>query len=122
MRALYVWVDRHWLGLTLLLLLLIVLLSLWPAQQLPAVPGSDKTHHFIAYTVLMLPAALHRSAHLWRYAGMFLLLSIAIELIQPTVNRYGEWQDVLANGVGLLLGWLLGRLARWRWGSGQGQE
>ena len=34
----------------------------------------------------------------------FALYSGLIELIQPLVNRYGEWMDFLANVCGLLIG------------------
>ncbi|MBT3473713.1 MAG: hypothetical protein HOL17_06435 [Gammaproteobacteria bacterium] len=35
-----------------------------------------------------------------------------IELIQPFVNRYGEWMDFFANTAGVATGVLLGRLVR----------
>jgi len=77
---------------------------------LPAVPGSDKTHHFIAYAALMLPTALRMPKH-WLLIGLFFIIwSGAIELIQPYVNRYGEWLDLLANVAGLLSGLIIARL------------
>ena len=36
----------------------------------------------------------------------------AIELIQPYVNRYGEWLDLGANGLGLVVGILIASFAR----------
>jgi len=36
-----------------------------------------------------------------------------IELIQPFVNRYGEWLDLLANIAGLILGMSVGLLLRY---------
>ena len=35
-------------------------------------------------------------------------LGAGIELIQPFVNRYGEWEDMAANTCGVLLGTLGG--------------
>ncbi|RDE18229.1 VanZ family protein [Motiliproteus coralliicola] len=105
-------VYRHWLALTLLLLSAITILSLSPLPQLPEVPGSDKTHHLIAYAALVFPLAW-RQPRFW--PGLILLMlgwSGAIELIQPYVNRYGEWLDLAANGGGLLCGLGLALLLR----------
>lgn len=51
------WLNRYWKELTVLIAAMITVLSLWPADTLPAVPGSDKIHHFIAYASLMFPVA-----------------------------------------------------------------
>ena len=53
-------IKNHWIVLTLLTLTAITVLSLTPLQELPSVPGNDKTHHLIAYGVLMIPAAFRR--------------------------------------------------------------
>lgn len=104
MTMLITLVKDHWLIITLLLLTAIASLSLWPATNLPQVPGSDKTHHFISYGALILPVALRKPKHwLWIAFG-FAAFSGAIELIQPYVNRYGDWLDLLANVAGLACG------------------
>ena len=103
-------IQKHWLELTITLLISIATLSLWPAAYLPDVPGSDKTHHFIAYAALMLPAALRKPKYLMVITISFIIFSGLIELIQPFVNRYGEWLDMAANTIGLFCGWLLARL------------
>lgn len=95
-------ITRHWLGLSALILLSITLLSLWPLGTLPMMPGTDKTHHFIAYGALMLPTALAKPKHWLLIALFFISWSAAIELIQPYVNRYGEWLDLLANASGVV--------------------
>ena len=99
-------IKHYWLFITALLLVSIATLSLWPAASLPQVPGSDKTHHFISYGALMLPVALRKPKYLLYIAVSFALFSGAIELIQPYVNRYGEWLDMAANVAGLLCGYL----------------
>lgn len=97
-------VKCYWVSITIFLLTAIAILSLWPAEQLPQVPGSDKTHHFISYGALIFPIALRKPKHwLWVALG-FAAFSGAIELIQPYVNRYGEWLDMLANVTGLACG------------------
>ena len=71
-------------------------------------PGSDKTHHLIAYSALALPTAF-AIPRKWLYLGMlYIALGGAIELIQPYVNRYGEWLDFAANSAGVLIGTSLG--------------
>ena len=101
-------IETHWLSLSALILLLITILSLIPMDELPEVPGTDKTHHFIAYGALVLPTALRKPKHWLLIALFFILYSGAIELIQPYVNRYGEWLDLLANTGGVFCGLTIG--------------
>ncbi|WP_210725526.1 VanZ family protein [Candidatus Colwellia aromaticivorans] len=103
-------IQKYWLHITLMLLVSIATLSLWPAAYLPSVPGTDKTHHFIAYAALMLPTALRQPKHWLIIAFAFLAFSGSIELIQPYVNRYGEWLDMAANAVGLFCGFILAKI------------
>ncbi len=103
-------IQKYWLHLTLLILASIATLSLWPANSLPDVPGTDKTHHFIAYAALMFPAALRKPKYWVLISVAFLAFSGAIELIQPYVNRYGEWLDMAANAFGLVCGFILAKL------------
>lgn len=103
-------IKKRWKALTFLILTAITILSLLPMAALPPTPGTDKTHHFIAYAVLMLPAALRKPAN-WILLGvLFILYSGAIELIQPFVNRYGEWLDLFANSLGIVCGAMIGWL------------
>ncbi len=103
-------IRKYWIFLTLFILTAITILSLSPLEKLPPVPSSDKAHHFIAYAALMLPTAIRRSKYGIAIALFFICWSGAIELLQPYVNRYGEWQDLVANIIGLLFGWLLAQL------------
>ena len=105
-------VQSHWLLVTVAILLPITVLSLYPADSLPSVPGTDKTHHFIAYGVLAFPIALARPERWLLLIVGLLMYSGIIELIQPYVNRYGEWLDLGANGLGLIGGVLIVAVAR----------
>ena len=85
--------------------------TLTPAPFI-SISGSDKIHHLIGFSVLMIPGAL-----LYRHALYWLLPSViafggAIELIQPYVNRRGEWADFWADATGALLGVAIGLLLR----------
>ena len=105
-NAILVSIAKYWIFATLFILTAITILSLKPLSELPPVPGSDKTHHFIAYALLMFPTALKKPKH-WQIIVLFFIgWSGIIELIQPYVNRYGEWQDLAANIVGLVFGFL----------------
>lgn len=100
-------IEKNWLNFSVIILASITILSLTPIQQLPSVPGSDKTHHFISYALLFFPVALARPKH-WLFIGLFFaIFSGIIELIQPYVNRYGEWMDLLANCIGLFCGFIM---------------
>ncbi len=98
--------SRYWIKLSLFILLAITILSLHPLENLPEAPGSDKTHHLIAYAALAFPTA-SRKPKRWPIIIIFALYSGLIELIQPYANRYGEWMDFLANISGLLVGIML---------------
>ena len=58
----------------------------------------------------MLPAALRKPDHWVLFGLFFIAYSGAIELIQPYVNRYGEWMDMLANAGGVICGIVAGAL------------
>lgn len=103
-------IKRNWAVLTAVIFITVSVLTLLPLDRLPPFPGTDKTHHVIAYMILMFPAALRKPRY-WQLLGLFFVLySGLIELIQPYVNRYAEWLDLAANGAGVLLGVLLAEL------------
>ena len=97
-------IEKYWLILTVCLLLIITRLSLWPLDSLPSVPGSDKTHHLIAYAAVVFPVALRKPNRWMLFVVFFIGYSGLIELIQPYVNRHGEWLDMLANTAGVVCG------------------
>lgn len=100
-------VRMNWVATMLTILSAITVLSLWPLSQLPLVPGSDKTHHVIAYAFLMLPVALRKPNGWMLFGLLFVFYSGGIELLQPLVNRHGDWWDLLANAAGVIVGALV---------------
>jgi VanZ family protein len=113
MAALLTIIRTYWIYITLFLLVVITLLSLTPLPSLPAVPGSDKIQHFIAYGALMFSIALRKPKY-WLWIAFFLISwSGVIELLQPYVNRYGDWMDMAANSGGVVCGILLAQLINW---------
>lgn len=99
-----VFVQRHAMALTIFLALAIGYLSLSPLDDLPRAPGGDKLHHVIAYVCLTFPMMFADARHWPRIMGPAIAYGGAIELIQPYVNRYGEWLDFAANSAGCLIG------------------
>ncbi len=113
MITLLTFIRTYWIFITLFTLAVITVLSLRPLEELPSVSGSDKTHHLIAYAALMLPTAL-RKPNYWPLICLFFIgWSGGIELLQPYVNRYGDWQDLAANTTGIVLGLLAVQLISW---------
>jgi VanZ family protein len=109
MNKLVLFIKTNWIFLTLFILAFITFLSLRPLDKLPSVPGSDKVHHLIAYAALMLPTALRKPKKWLLLAFLFIAYSGIIELLQPYVNRYGEWLDMIANITGIICGFILAK-------------
>lgn len=83
-------------------------LSLTPSPPPPAFEQSDKAGHFVAYGLLMLWfCLLYRSAAARvSYGAGFICMGIALELLQGALGyRTSDPFDMLANALGVLLGW-----------------
>lgn len=111
MIKLLIFIKINWVSFTLFTLAVITIFSLWPLEKLPSVPGTDKTHHLIAYTVLMFPTALRKPDKWIIFGLLFIAYSGAIELLQPYVNRYGDLLDLAANAMGVACGLMIAELA-----------
>ena len=95
--------------------LVLAIASLVPVTLLPGQVFDiwDKAQHATAFAWLALlgwrsylEKPLHMGAYLLAYGG-------AIELAQAATGwRYGEWADLAADGVGILLGMLLAACIR----------
>lgn len=82
----------------------------------PDTGASDKLSHFLAYGALMFWFVLlyGRTRTRALYAAGFVAMGVAIEFIQPYTGRQFEPADMLANTLGVALGWGAGLLAtRW---------
>ena len=100
--------QQNWKPVTIFLLLVIAFLSLYPLPKLPGVPGTDKTHHLFAYFLLALPSGLKKPNKWVLFIFLFIIFGGVIEIIQPYVNRYGEWLDFFANTIGVISGFFVG--------------
>ena len=77
--------------------------------QLPQVPSTigDKINHLLAYGVLMgwFGQLLTNWRHRMFCALALILLGISMEFLQGmTSYRFFEWQDALANSLGVVFG------------------
>lgn len=110
MQKIVNFLSIYWLAITAVLITVITVLSLTPLDELPTAPGSDKIHHLIAYAALSLPISLRKPKYWCFIIIFFLAYSGLIEIIQPYVNRYGEWLDMAANSLGIAFGILIAKL------------
>ena len=99
---------ENWKIYTSLIFLIITFLSLFPLQEQPSVPGSDKIHHLIAYSALTICVGLRKPSNYFLIIILFSFYSGLIEIIQPYVNRFREIEDFLFNNLGIFIGLTLG--------------
>ncbi|MBB2484390.1 VanZ family protein [Mitsuaria sp. WAJ17] len=80
-------------------------LALCPAPPRAADLGWDKLNHFSAFGMLTLLGSLAWPGRQGRLAGGLLAYGGLIEILQTQVpGRAAEWADLLADGIGILLG------------------
>ena len=103
--------DKIALILTFIFTLLILVGTLTPIPQKIDAPGSDKWHHFIAFAVLTYPMVAANKRLGFAIVLFGLCLGAGIEIIQPYVNRFGDFNDFKADCIGILLGYFSGKLA-----------
>lgn len=73
-------------------------------------PLTDKQLHFLAFAALALPLGWVRPRWVLWLIPTALAYGAMIELIQPSVGRTGDWGDLLADGLGILVGVIPGQL------------
>ena len=101
-------IQQHWKPVTIFLLLVIAFLSLYPLPKLPEFKVTDKTFHLVSYFFLALPLGLKKPNKWVLFIFLFIIFGGVIEMIQPYVNRYGEWLDFFANTIGVISGFFVG--------------
>lgn len=98
--------HRGWVLIGTGLVLLLLYGSLAPAKALPQLSGSDKVWHAGTYLIVMAYfSQIYKGVRTRALIGTaFIALGIAIEFIQPYVNRQFDWLDALANSLGVVTG------------------
>lgn len=110
-------VQRGLAWLLLVLIAVISYLALSPAPPKQMNLGWDKLNHLSAFATLALLGRLAWPRRTLVVPLALLAYGAAIEVLQSQVpGRSGEWPDLLADALGLLLGslasWALSRLLR----------
>ena len=97
-----------------LLVLATLWLSLIPVDQVPkAFSFWDKAQHALGFAVLGFLGLMTYSGHVGKLLLSLGLFGIGIEVAQWLTGwRYGDWQDWIADCVGLVIGWVTWRLLR----------
>jgi VanZ family protein len=112
---------RFWALGGLALALVILVLSLMPAEQLPEVRISDKVEHILAYVALAFwfGSICARRRFVW-IALMLIGYGLLVELLQGGMGwgRQADLYDLIADAAGIAAGLLLamtplGGWARW---------
>ena len=105
--------TRLWRPVLAGLLMVVLALSLLPlAPEVPST-GWDKTNHLLAFVTLAVVGCLAYPARTPATLLALLFYGAMIEILQSFTNyRYAEWADLLADALGILLGWGFWRLAR----------
>ena len=96
--------NIHWV-LTLTFFLLILFGTLTPRNvvEVPNV-GSDKLHHFLAFTLLVMPLAFNKLKNIYWVLPVAIVFGAVIELIQPFVGRHGDINDFYVDALGSIIG------------------
>ena len=105
---------RLWRVLLAALMLAICVLAFDPHPPDSLDIGWDKLNHGLAFAVLAPCAALALQGQRWRWlaaAALAVAFGAFIELVQTQIpGRSGEWEDLLADAVGIAAGRLAGLL------------
>jgi VanZ family protein len=108
LRYLWIWLALGWAGAAL-----IVVLSLVPSPpEVVSGHSLDKLAHFLAYACLMMWFGfIYLPGRSYVYLGLgFVAMGIVLEWVQgATGYRVAEYPDMMANGSGVLFGWVLSR-------------
>ena len=83
----------------------LVAASVLPVGRIAGDP-SNYLGHFSAYGRAMVALAGVVRFRAWATAAGLVFLGVGIEFVQPVFGRENHWQDMLANAIGVGIGWL----------------
>ena len=109
---------RTWYTVGVLMTLVVVVVSLVPARELPDINVSDKYEHFTAFAALTLWfGGLVEPRRYPILALLLLALGGAIEVAQGLMGlgRQADVRDLYADGAGIVTGVLLGLAGLRHW-------
>lgn len=101
--------TKRWRFIFWACLIFVLALALMPADSSLPTTGWDKLNHLLVFAIVFL---LGRQAYPGRNAEVMLGLLCyggLIEVLQSfTPYRSAEWEDLIADSLGLIIGWGLG--------------
>ncbi len=100
-------------GALFLALVSVFILTLMRTAYLPSVSANDKLVHLLAFSGLAFLAdfSYHAGKLMFTKTLMLLFFGIAIEVAQYFTSwRTADWQDVVADLLGILIYWLIAPL------------
>ncbi|MEL7257282.1 MAG: VanZ family protein [Pseudomonadota bacterium] len=71
-------------------------------------PLTDKQIHALAFALLVLPLSFAAPRLIPKLIITALVFGAMIEVVQPSFGRTGEWEDWLADAIGIAVGILPG--------------
>jgi len=103
----------RWLGLTIILLSTILVLSLYPINNLiTSTAGNDKIFHLLSYLILSFPMSYKKPTSYRLIFIFFVCFGGLIEIVQPIFSRSRELLDFISNTIGIILGMIMGHLVK----------
>ena len=103
----------RWLGLTIILLSTILVLSLYPINNLiTSTAGNDKIFHLLSYLILSFPMSYKKPTSYRLIFIFFVCFGGLIEIVQPIFSRSRELLDFISNTIGIILGMIVGHLVK----------
>jgi VanZ family protein len=101
---------KVWRVLLAFTLLAILVLSLMPPSSKLPTTGWDKSNHMLGFGTLGLLGVRGWPGRAWIVLAALLAYGALIEVLQSlTPYRSAEWADLIADGVGLLVGLVVAR-------------
>lgn len=94
-----------------LCLLMLCCMLIPNSAQIVNIPINDKMMHIYAFASLTLIVSMLTKFSIAKIMVCAFLFGVLIEIVQPVFGRNQEILDALANGLGILVGSVLGRLA-----------
>ncbi len=106
--------TQWWLAIGIILIVALIIASLMPVPTvMTTFPAhTDKLEHLVAYFVLMgwFVQIYHLPAQRLRLALFFIILGLLLEVLQGVSGiRQADWADMVANSLGVLLAWQIGK-------------
>jgi VanZ family protein len=111
--------PRLWVTLGWVFVVAAVIVCLMPGQDLGALVNyNDKLMHALGYIALVVWfTGIYPRSRYWLIAVLLFAMGVAVEYLQEWMHagRQRDWNDVVANSVGIVIGIVLSLLLLGGW-------